>query len=281
MAPSGMRKSVEVDLEAARWDSLLQQFDQQSKARFLSVSCKESGAWVNAIPTTQHLSLIPEEFTLGVQMRLGMPIPMARELSTCPNHNCSAPLDQEGFHLLTCGKGPGRVRFHDRLVRVWHGMVLSTGLRASVEKRDLYSDSRRPDIVVPDWQAGAELHLDFSATHPCLPSYVSSSSRTGGAAAATREREKRNHYRDCSGTFHPLVIEYFGRWGPAALRVLNDLAVRAQTNIPDTRRSAFRQFWLQKFGCELIRTSLQTIHQNSIAWRLNFLSHSYSHSFSL
>ena len=177
-----------------------------------------------------------------------------------------------GFSSATAGSavegyGPGIVRFHDRLVRVWHSMFLSAGLRAFVEKHDLYTDQRRPDIVVPDWHTGSELHLDFSATHPCHSSIVASSSKTAGAAAAKREREKRNHYSDCSGVFQPLVIEHIGRWGPAALRVLDELSRKAQANIPDVTRGSFKQSWLQRFGCEIVRGSLQTMHHNSLAWR--------------
>ena len=166
LAPRSLRASIEKDLEGLRLESILHQSDQKSRARLLSSSCQESGAWVDAVPTTQHLSLSPEDFSLAVLMRLGLALPLSRYLSTCQNPKCSAAIDMEGLHLLTCGMGPGRVRLHDRMVRVWHSLLVSAGLRAHIEKRHLYHDDRRPDIVVPDYKDGMELHLDFSLTHP-------------------------------------------------------------------------------------------------------------------
>ena len=143
-------------------------------------------------------------------MRLGLALPVTRGMSTCPNPKCSASVDPEGLHLLSCSKGPGRVRLHDGMVRAWHSMILSAGLRATVEQRGLYPDCRRPDIVVPDYCDGRELQLDFSATHPCLPTNLPHASRNRGAAASRREQEKRRHYSDCSGLFEPLVCEHHG-----------------------------------------------------------------------
>ncbi len=79
---------------------------------------------------------------------------------------------------------------HDRMVNAWHSLILSTGLRASLEPRGLYSDQRRPDIVIPDFQQGRGLHLDLSLTHPCLTSNVATASHAPGAAVAKRERKK-------------------------------------------------------------------------------------------
>ena len=149
-------------------------------------------------------------------MRLGLPIPLTRGLTICPNSKCSATVDPDGLHLLTCNKGPGRVRLHDGMVRAWHSLIISTGLRAMVEQRGLYPDQRGPDIVVPDFSEGRELQLDFSATHPCLPTNLNLASRDPGAAAARREQEKRHHYSDSNGLFQPIVCEHHGHWGVAA-----------------------------------------------------------------
>ena len=267
LAHQRLRSDIEEGLEKLRVDHLLQHADQRSKARLLSVACKESGAWFAATPMTQHLSLSPEEFTLAAHMRLGLPLPLARDVTTCPNRNCSAEVDEEGFHLLSCGKGPGRVRLHDRMVRVWHGLVLAAGLQAFIEKRDQYSDQRRPDIVVSNFRAGKDLHLDFSATNPCLPSNVSSASRTPGAAAEKRERVKCLRYGDCTGEFEPLVFEHTGRWGPAAIRFLDCLARQARVNVPDVTVASFKRFCLQRLACEWQKGLVLTLQQNRNGWR--------------
>ena len=120
--------------------------------------------------------------------------------------------------------GPDRVGLHDHMVRAWHSPILSTDLHAIVEPCGLYQDQRRPDIVVPGFQGGQDLHLDFSATHPCLLSNVATASTTPGAAAAKRENTKKEVYRDCAGMFLPLVVEHHGRWGKSAIHLLNCLA---------------------------------------------------------
>ena len=129
-----------------------------ARARLLSTSCREASAWIDALPSMQQLTLSSEVFSLSVLMRLGLALPVTRGMSTCPNPKCSASVDPEGLHLLSCSKGPGRVRLHDGMVRAWHSMILSAGLRATVEQRGLYPDCRRPDIVVPDY---CDYHQDL------------------------------------------------------------------------------------------------------------------------
>ena len=108
------------------------------------------------------------------------------ELSGCVRADAYT-VDPEGLHLLTCNKGPGRVRLHNDMVRAWHSLMILTGLRAMVEQRGLYPDQRRPDIVVADFSGGRELQLDFSATHPCLPTNLNLTSRDPVAAERARE----------------------------------------------------------------------------------------------
>ena len=163
---------------------------------------EESGAWVSATPLTQHHALSPEEFSSGLRMRLGLPMPQANGMLSCPNQKCKASIYEEGLHLLTCSKGPGRVRLHNR---TWHSAILSTGLQATVEQRGMYHDQRCPDIVVPDFSKGRSLHLDFSATHPCLPSNIATSSHTIGAAAAKREQEKQSLYKSMKNIFKKCI----------------------------------------------------------------------------
>ena len=199
-------------------------------------------------------------------MRLGLPIPSASHLFVCLNRNCGEKVDPQGFHLLTCGKGPGCVSLHDRLVRAWHSLILSTGLRARVEPRGLCVDERRPDIMVPDFDSGWDLHLDFSATHPCLPSNVGAASKSPGAAASKRKREKTTLYSDCSGTFVPLVLEHHEQWGEGAIQMLKIFAEKAGATLLDGSRSKFKDFWLKALGCELQKGMALTIANNAVGW---------------
>ena len=266
LAPPRLQSKLGRDLDSSRLSSLLDVADQSARARLLSSSCKEASAWIDTLPLTQHLTLSTDVFCIGILMRLGLPIPLTRGLTICPNSKCSATVDPEGLHLLTCNKGPGRVRLHDGMVRAWHSLIISTGLRAMVEQRGLYPDQRRPDIVVPDFSEGRELQLDFSATHPCLPTNLNLASRDPGAAAARREQEKRHRYSDSNGLFEPIVCEHHGRWGVAAIELLKKLARSAGESIPRVTHWQFRDFWMKALGVSLQKNIAQTMINNAQEW---------------
>ena len=83
--PSKLQSKLSTELDNVNFADLLQRVNQKTKACLLSTSCKVSGAWLQAIPMTQHFSLSTEDFCLGVLMHLGLPIPDTRCLFTCPN----------------------------------------------------------------------------------------------------------------------------------------------------------------------------------------------------
>ena len=146
---------------------------------------------------------------------------------------------------------------------------LSTGLQATVEQWRLYHDQRRLDIVVADFSEGRSLHLDFSATHPCLPSNIATSSHTVGAAAAKREWEKQSLYNDCQGIFIPVVCENHGRWGEAAMKLLKTLSSRAAETTPQLTKAQFTDFWTKKLSCKLLQGTMATIAGNAAGWHQN------------
>ena len=252
LAPPRLQFKLGRDLDSFRLSSLLDVVDQSARARLLSASCKEASAWIDALPLTQHLTLSTDVLCIGILMCLGLPIPLTRGLTICPNSSVLLLLIQRDYICsCTCNKGPGRVRLHDGMVRAWHSLIISTGLRAMVEQHGLYPDQKRPDIVVPDFSEGRELQLDFSATHPCLPTNLNLASHDPGAADARREQEKRNRYSDSNGLFEPIVCEHHGRWGVAAIELLKKLARSAGESIPRVTYWQFRDFWMKALGVSL------------------------------
>ena len=110
------------------------------------------------------------------------------------------------------------------------------------------------------------MQLDFSATHPGLQSNVVAASKTPGAAASKREREKRATYSDCAGKFVPLVIEHYGRWGVDALHFLKTLSRRASATLPGVTAGQFSDFWLKAVGCALVKGVTLAVVNNAVAW---------------
>ena len=74
----------------------------RDEARFRSLQGKSTGAWLHVLPTSYIFALNPREFRLACRVRLGLPITISKWVESC---NCNAPLDDSGYHLLTCKTG--------------------------------------------------------------------------------------------------------------------------------------------------------------------------------
>ena len=98
LAPPRLQCKHGRDLESSQLSSLLDVADQFARAQLLSVSCKEASAWIEALPLTQHLTLSSDVFSIGILMRLGLPITLTRGLTVCLNSKCSATVDPEGLY---------------------------------------------------------------------------------------------------------------------------------------------------------------------------------------
>lgn len=101
-------------------DSLMEQqlkHSQRSRqAHLQSLSGKEAGAWVSAIPSLSKLALLLHKIFLASLMRLGCNIP-----ATCSCCDCDKNLNVEGYHLITCKSGGGPVKTHTQLCP--HGLT--------------------------------------------------------------------------------------------------------------------------------------------------------------
>ena len=70
-------------------------------ARLRSLHGKGSGAWLNAIPSSQKPTLRTRDFLLAACLRMGLPMPFIGYISRC---DCGTILDGSGYHL-TCKWG--------------------------------------------------------------------------------------------------------------------------------------------------------------------------------
>ena len=74
--------------------------DQIHRTRFLAASCKESGAWLNALPISS-LGLRMDDATVRISMGLPRGLPLCRS-HTC--QHCGAEVSQFATHGLSCRK---------------------------------------------------------------------------------------------------------------------------------------------------------------------------------
>ena len=91
-----------------------------SDVRIYSYTYREASAWIDALPSTQQLTLSSEVFSLSVLMRLGLALPVTRGMSTCPNPKYVLALPQWILRVSTCSPA---VRGQDVFVftMVWLG----------------------------------------------------------------------------------------------------------------------------------------------------------------
>ena len=197
-------------------------------ARLRSLQGKGAGAWLEAVPSSQKLALKPSEFRLASFLRLGHSMPFSSLINNC---NCGRPVDDSGYHLLTCKTGGGPVWTHNSIVSVWSDCLKSLKIHHKKEPRNRFTNTDdRPDITCFNCGSGSSVELDVAMAHPWSSDIFPTSAITDGAAARRREKRKEDKYqheRLPAGdflSFVPLVFEHFGRWGEKAEGFLKELS---------------------------------------------------------
>ena len=77
---------------------------------------RQTGAWLNASPTSVVFALNTHKFRFATFSRLGLSLPLSDWMTTC---NCGATLDGSGYHLLTRKSGGGPVWSHEDTASTW------------------------------------------------------------------------------------------------------------------------------------------------------------------
>ena len=232
-------------------------------SRLLSLQGKGAGAWLNASPTSQGFALRPCDFRLASLVRLGLPIRLSDWIGAC---NCGAPLDESGYHLLTCKTGGGPVWSHESIAGVWSDCLRSLSIHHRRELRNRYIDSEcRPDIVMFDVDVGSNIDLDISLAHPWSSEIYPSSAEKIGAAASLREARKKAKYDHLklpggsTSNVIPLVLEHFGTWGEQGVKFLKKLSNQSSDEAGRPNAPEFLDFWRKRFSIQLQKCNAQVI----------------------
>ena len=223
---------------------MISRSDQRSQARLRSASGLESAAWLDALPSSNALSVSPAEFRIAALLRLGAEIPFLRDIDHC---DCGAAIDNDGYHTLTCARGSGAVRRHNAIQHTWINLLHSVNYLCDLEREHQFDDdNKRPDIGVFNFKDGRKLLLDVSVIHPQSGSVLARGACSDGAAAAKREEDKLAKYLDDATRlgylFEPLVFEVFGRWSPIGKRLFSQFSLRPSLDFLD-HKNAFMDFW--------------------------------------
>jgi hypothetical protein len=213
--------------------------DQRDMARLKSVACRAASIWVDVLPTSFALTLNDTEFKCAMRHRLGLShLPANAHEVQCDCGRHIQPGDHD--HAMTCRKLAGTWTLrHDMLKGVWRRLGNRAGVATSEEPEleplqrygraaDEPGMGARGDILYA--LDSALTVADVSVVHPAAPTYRQAASRDAGAAAAHRDRSKREQYEraDPQGyAFIPLSVESYGRLGKPAMELLNTLATKA------------------------------------------------------
>ena len=114
--PSGAAAHIQKTWDAYKVsssiDSLLQNAPNDlARARLLAVSAEESGAWLNALPSSSlGLRMDDDAVRVAVGLRLGSVLCRPH---TC--QHCEAEVDQLGLHGLSCKRSEGRHHRHSAI----------------------------------------------------------------------------------------------------------------------------------------------------------------------
>ena len=172
--------------------------DNHNRARLLAVKCKETGAWLNALPVASlGLCMEDEAVRIAVGLRLG--------LSLCRPHqcvHCGSQVDRSAMHGLSCRFSKGRQSRHAGINNVIERSLDAAQIPSRLEPTGLYrTDGKRPDgaSIVP-WKGGRALVWDATCPDTLALSYEQISVREAGAVASEAERRKRLKYADLNST---------------------------------------------------------------------------------
>ena len=219
--------------------------DEISRARLLSTTCHETGAWLTALPISQlGLRLDNESVRIAVALRLGIPI--------CEPHRCvrcGAQVSKDGHHPLSCPRSISRHSRHSTMNDIISRALSAAHVQSRLEPVNLFrSDGKRPDgaTLVP-WEFGRILVWDATCPDTYAQSYRNLASQRAGAVADQAEEKKLRKYQSIprSYNFTPVAIETSGVFGEYARYLFNQLGRRIKRA---TGESKSHHFLLQRIS---------------------------------
>ena len=228
----------------------------EGRARLLAVSNKESGSWINALPSTNFGNLLDNDsLRIAVALRLGATICLPHRCG-----HCGDPVGSSGIHGLSCLYSQGRRSRHDAINELVRRALVSASIPAVLEPPGLDRENgKRPDgMTIGAWSHGKPLTWDVTCVDTLAISRLTSSSTEAGKAAEDAEEAKRVKYADLEDrfVFYPIGLETFGAWGPGAKELINTIGRRIRERTGDSRSTEFLR---QRIAVEIQRGNAASV----------------------
>ena len=230
--------------------------DERSRARLLSSTCKESGAWLNALPLSQcGLRMDNETVRLAVGLRLGAPLCYPHQCRHCNNE-----VDELATHGLSCRWSEGRLPRHAAINDIVCRSLVAAKVPSRLEPNGLYrSDGKRPDgISLAPWKNGKCLIWDATCPDTYAPSHLAVAAGGAGEVAEQAEQAKCHKYSALESKFFfvPIAIETSGVFGPSAYTFLKELGSRLMSVTMDSQA---RHYLFQRISVAVQRGNAASV----------------------
>ena len=147
----GLQKNWDSIAVKDKFALLLNSLDNTERAILLSVSNKESGSWLEALPSSQLGTLLDNQsLQIAVALRI--------RCINCHPHTCvcGSSVDSFGHHGLSCVRSAGRISRHRSLNDILKRAFQSAEIPCLLEPPGLFrEDGKRPDgITLLPWKMG-------------------------------------------------------------------------------------------------------------------------------
>lgn len=158
-------------------------------ARFKALQRKESGAWLNSIPSTNIGTFMDNNsFRICIGLRLGSKI--------CQKHTCicGTVVQENGIHGLSFQKSAGRNPRHIELNNIVHRSFMSVNVPPKLEPSGLSrDDGKLPNgLTLIPWEKGQSLVWDATCIDTLADSYLSKSISKEGFAVELAQNKKHS-----------------------------------------------------------------------------------------
>jgi len=225
------------------------------QARILAATDANAGSWLNALPSPQLGTHLPNEsFRIACALRLGADICVPHK---CP---CGVNVCSLGLHGLACKRSRGRWSRHGAANDVIARALGSGGVPSIKEPPGCSrADGKRPDgLTLVPWKRGKPLVWDFTCADTFAPSHVASTATHRGSAAegAAGAKTKKYEFLDGAYIFAPIAVETTGVWAKDSLRVVEDIGRRI-TEVSGEKRAT--SFLLQRLSIAVQRGNVAAV----------------------
>ena len=173
--------------------------DAKTKARLLSVSSSESGAWLGTL-LVPSLGTKLDNVSLRIALGLCLGVPIVVE-HTCV---CGSKFDVFETHGLSCRHSGGRIPRHAAVSETIRHALVSRGVPAVLEPVGVCrSDGKRSDgmSLIP-WSQCLSLLWEFTCSDTLTPSNLSTTASGANWLANSAESAKFRKHSSLIPSFH-------------------------------------------------------------------------------